>query len=295
MCTITIIPNMEAFREKIKEPEKRLLQMAEIMEAPRNIDACGFFAVDNEYKRYTIARLPVPCGIFFEYLYRNKILKALIENSSMLMIHARATTVGNPLKNTNNHPFYIEENNNVLALIHNGSIRFRKSEYADEIDEFAEKHLNSDTDSARLLAAIHLLTDESMPLIDRIEEALKDRFIGKASIAVMNLEELVYIRNSAADITYFNIEEGIPIFATRQEILKPIIKEIIKKYEYTIYDTYKPEIHKYANLTGNMIFYFKRGKLISYKHRIIIEATQYTYSSSRYSATRYYPTSCTSC
>ncbi len=112
----------------------------------RGNHATGIAIVDREGTGITVHKMPVPAWSFVrdnatEAFFREH----LLEDTSMVLLHTRAATVGSPADNRNNHPMWA----GTTAVVHNGGIR-----NADHLFSSLGLKRSCDTDSDILRAIL---------------------------------------------------------------------------------------------------------------------------------------------
>lgn len=111
MCGIggIVLKNSRVGNKEFKE----IVQLCRKLEA-RGTDAFGFIAINQDGSVKRLWKLPGSFSDQFEILGK-EMFKAM-KGAKAVLVHTRAHTSGNPLKNYNNHPFKIDH----LYLAHNG-------------------------------------------------------------------------------------------------------------------------------------------------------------------------------
>jgi len=123
---------------KLNKRDARKLKELAIYLETRGEDAFGF------YNGQKVIKFPSSASEIIEMIDRIKPFEELIIGRNMFLMHTRAYTNGDPLKNKNNHPFELKD----IVFAHNGimyyhvmykDIRFKEktdSKYIDYIDTY---------------------------------------------------------------------------------------------------------------------------------------------------------------
>jgi len=183
-----------------------------------NTDACGFAAYTAD-GRWARVRAPVSCKVFaLNMLAHKDSIRRELEDTVILLFHARRATGGDPWVNVNNHPFCTRDG---LCLIHNGSVRYEAKLLPEGYDNVEAELGHPETDSAMLLAAVAVEARRSpeSTLYELARLAWKGKFKGKASIALARPGELLYTKNRSADIYIYNYKRYF-VAATAKDTLK---------------------------------------------------------------------------
>jgi predicted glutamine amidotransferase len=217
MCRILVVVNPTTL------PPQNMIKAISTLAEDGNTDACGF-AVYKTDGRWGYVKAPLSCFVFAEYIKRRKrLLTEILDDTLFLMFHARKATKGEPEYNPNNHPFCYEPKK--LCLIHNGSVnRKETSEKKKREDEIINEIGSPSTDSAMLLARLVIELENSDNLLDAATKAFSN-FYGKASVAVATPTELVYTKNSLANIYLARLGDTY-IMATAKDTMKALGLEV---------------------------------------------------------------------
>lgn len=92
---------------------KRVIELAECLQT-RGTDAFGF------YNGEKVIKFPSSASDVIEMIDRIRSFEELIVDKKMFLMHTRASTSGDPLKNRNNHPFESKD----FVLAHNGILYY---------------------------------------------------------------------------------------------------------------------------------------------------------------------------
>lgn len=121
-----------------------------------------------------IHKSPTPAWDFIATKETNEFLDAWLPNASMVLLHTRYATVGDPADNDNNHPFYAGES----AIVHNGGISNHTWMFENlKLDRYAE----TDSDIFRAILDSQGVTPEALTTMNRLS--------GSAAIAAFSESE----------------------------------------------------------------------------------------------------------
>lgn len=151
-----------------------------------------------------ILKAPTPAHNFVATPeYRKFMNKNLKDTTKTVLLHTRAATVGNPLKNENNHPMY----NGLTALIHNGGIG--NADYLFQ-DMKLERSCETDSDIIRAVLDKQGLSQDAIQTMNRMSGSAAFAAIRKGDIEHLLLARsgnpLVYAYSDVTDKFYWASE-----------------------------------------------------------------------------------------
>jgi len=231
-----------------RDDARKLRELAICLET-RGEDAFGFYNGEN------VIKFPSSATDVISMIDRIKPFEELIVGKNMFLMHTRAFTEGNPLKNKNNHPFELKD----IVFAHNGymyipykyeDIRFKDDkkknkckipvEYIDTYELFGKIIIDlPETDSFEIGVEIQKEYSKNRDFTEALSDAFNylDCYGEMACWVYSKREDLLGLFRNIKPIS-IGFEEGVLWFASESWMLEDIgVSDVttLKERELVVY------------------------------------------------------------
>lgn len=244
------------------------LKRLSIMLQKRGTDAYGF------YNGEKVIKFPSSAKEVIEMLSKIKPFESFVEGKTMFLVHTRAATTGDPLRNKNNHPFELKD----VVFAHNG-VLLTRTKYRDILEEKINRNAKN-KENIEYIDSMEILgyVETDLPETDSFEIGVEiQKMINKKhnfrEAVEKSLENLVNYGDMALWI-YSKRDNELALFNSGRELF--IAREDTKIWfaseEFMLEQIGKENIEQVKE--GDLIFIDEHGKE---EKIVIIEALNKEY------------------